>query len=251
MSVIRIPTPLRAYTEGRKEIEVDAATVGAALEELARRYPALRAHLYDEDDGLRPYVNVFVNQDDVRDLQGEATRLADGDRVMIVPSIAGGAEGIPLKPVDHAALRANQAAIIGLLLAAFIGDAAWLAGAVGAVMLLGMAFGRPGFLFVYRALRSARLLRPDVIPDNPEPHRFAQGLGGAVLLAGLAGGLSGSPALAWIASWLVIALAALNLFAGFCVGCAFYYWLNRLGVPGFRKAPPPGTFPGRRPAPSE
>ena len=51
----------------------------------------------------------------------------------------------------------------------------------------------------------------------------------------------------WVLVWIVIALAALNLFGGFCVGCALYYWLTRLGVPGFTKQPPAGTFPGTRP----
>jgi hypothetical protein len=57
----------------------------------------------------------------------------------------------------------------------------------------------------------------------------------------------GATALGWGLVWLVIALAALNLFVGFCAGCAVYYWLNRLDIPGFVKAPPEGTFPGMRP----
>jgi hypothetical protein len=91
------------------------------------------------------------------------------------------------------------------------------------------------------------LVRPDVLEDNPEPHRFAQGLGGVVLLVGVLALFAGLPVLGWGLVWLVIALAALNLFAGFCAGCAVYYWLNRLNVPGFVKPPPQNTFPGRRP----
>ena len=53
--------------------------------------------------------------------------------------------------------------------------------------------------------------------------------------------------LSWVLTWIVTALAALNAFGGFCVGCAMYYWLNRLNIPGFYKAPPAGTFPGMRP----
>jgi molybdopterin converting factor small subunit len=90
MIVIWIPTPLRVFTEGHKEVVIQGETVGAALRELASRYPALRKHLYDEQGALRPFVNVFRNQEDVRTLQGELTPLNEGDRLRIVPSIAGG-----------------------------------------------------------------------------------------------------------------------------------------------------------------
>jgi hypothetical protein len=153
-----------------------------------------------------------------------------------------------LKPVDHTALRVNQAAIIILLLAAYIINTPLLVALVAVVMLGGTLLRRPGFAFLYsRLLRPLGWVRPDVIPDNPEPHRFAQGFGGTVVLASLLAMLGGLAALGWGLTWLVIALAALNLFAGFCAGCAVYYWLNRLRVPGFLKAPPPGTFPGLRP----
>ncbi len=151
------------------------------------------------------------------------------------------------RKVDHAALHTNQAAIIGLTLAAFIADAPWLAGLVGLVMLLGTLLGKPGFLPLYRLVRRLGLVKPNVIRDNPEPHRFAQLLGGLFLLAGFGALAAGLTVLGWALAWLVVALAALNLFGGFCVGCAVYYWLNRLGVPGFTQAPPPGTVPGRRP----
>lgn len=93
MTAVRVPTPLRPYTEGQKEIQVEAETVGAALNDLARSYPGLKKHLFDDDGKLRSYVNVFVNEDDVRALQGEDTRLDPDDQVTIVPSIAGGSEG--------------------------------------------------------------------------------------------------------------------------------------------------------------
>lgn len=90
MNIIRVPSPLRPYTDGTKEILVDAEHVGGALEELALRFPQLKPHLFDDIGKLRPYVNIFVNDDNMRDLQSEATPLADGDRLMILPSIAGG-----------------------------------------------------------------------------------------------------------------------------------------------------------------
>jgi len=153
-----------------------------------------------------------------------------------------------LHPVDHSAIRTNQAFVIGLPVLAFILDFPWLAGLVAGVMLLGTMLKQPGFGFFYRfVLKPLGLARPDVLPDNPEPHRFAQGFGGLVLLAGFGVLLAGLSTLGWALIWLVIALAALNLFGGFCVGCAVYYWLSRLNVPGFKKSPPPNTVPGMRP----
>jgi hypothetical protein len=131
--------------------------------------------------------------------------------------------------------------IIALLGAAFIADSPIVVAFVAAVMLAGSAVGRPGFLPVYRLLRSASLFRPDVIDDNPEPHRFAQLLGGVVLAGATAAFLGLAQGPGWILTWVVIALAGLNLFGNFCLGCAMYYWLARLGVPGF------GRLPIRRP----
>ena len=153
-----------------------------------------------------------------------------------------------LEKVDHNALRANQALIIGLLVLAFIVNAPIFVALVMAVMLVGAALGKPGFLPIYRGvLLRLGWLRPDVMPDHPEPHRFAQTLGGAVLLGSSLALLLGAAGLGWGLTWLVIFLAALNLFAGFCAGCFVYYWLSRLGLPGFTQAPPPNTFPGMRP----
>jgi hypothetical protein len=152
------------------------------------------------------------------------------------------------KPVDHAALRVNQGMIILLSLLAFLFNLTWLVLLVAGFMLAGTLVGRPGFLLIYRSvLKPLGLVKPDVIPDNPEPHRFAQGLGGAFLAVGSLLLFFGWSTSGWILTWLVIALAALNLFAGFCVGCAVYYWLNRIGLSWFSKSPPPGTFPGTRP----
>lgn len=153
-----------------------------------------------------------------------------------------------LEQVDHAALRVNQSLIIGLNVAAFVADQAWLVGVVAVVMAIGTLRRAPGFRPVYtHAFRRLGWVKPDVIPDHREPHVFAQGLGAAVLFASVAALWSGAAGLGWALAWLVIALAALNLFAGFCAGCAIYYWMNRLGVPGFRQAPPEGAFPGMRP----
>jgi molybdopterin/thiamine biosynthesis adenylyltransferase/rhodanese-related sulfurtransferase/molybdopterin converting factor small subunit len=87
---VRIPTPLRGYAGGAAEVEVTAPTVGDALTSLVQRYPQLRPHLYDERGQLRNFVNAYVNEDDVRSLEGIATKLRAGDSITLVPSIAGG-----------------------------------------------------------------------------------------------------------------------------------------------------------------
>lgn len=251
MATLRIPSPLRPYADGKQELEISAANVDGALQQLVSTYPALQKHLYTEEGQLRQYVNIFVNDENSRDLQGGETQITPSDTLLILPSIAGGkgkAASNSLSKVDHAALRTNQAFIIGLSLAAFVADVPLLAGLVGLGMLVGTLAGKPAFGFIYQRLfKPLGWLKPDVLADNPEPHRFAQGFGSVVLLGGFVALLAGNAGLGWGLVWLVIFLAALNLFAGFCAGCAVYYWLNRLGVPGFAKAAPDGVFPGLRP----
>lgn len=159
-----------------------------------------------------------------------------------------------LTKVDHSALKVNQALIILLSIFAFVFNLPWLVTLVAGVMATGTLLGKPGFLPVYRrVLRPLGWVKPDVLADNPEPHRFSQGLGAVFLAAASAALFLGAAALGWALTWLVVALAALNLFAGFCVGCAVYYWLGRLklpggrNLPGFSKTPPGGVFPGARP----
>jgi molybdopterin converting factor small subunit len=91
MSTLRIPSPLRPYTRGADRIEVASGTVAGALEELIAAHPELKQHLFAEDGGLRAFVNVFVNDENARDLQGVETKIEEGDQLMILPSIAGGA----------------------------------------------------------------------------------------------------------------------------------------------------------------
>jgi len=88
---VLIPTPLRTYTEQQDAVEVDGATVGDILASLTARYGELRRHLYSDEGKLRSFVNVYVNDDDIRYLDREATALRAGDVVSIVPSVAGGA----------------------------------------------------------------------------------------------------------------------------------------------------------------
>lgn len=146
---------------------------------------------------------------------------------------------LPNRIVDHSALRTNQAFIIALLALAFLLNIPALVAFVSAVMLIGTLWPDAAlFKRVYQhVLRPARIVRPDVIRDNPEPHQFAQGLGGVFTALGFLALAAGAALIGWGLVWLVIVLAALNLFAGWCAGCTIYYWLNRLGVPGFDHAP--------------
>ena len=92
MSVkVMIPTPLRAYAGKRESVELQASTVGEALASLTSQYQNLKQHLFGEDGRLRSFVNVYVNDEDIRYLQKDQTQLKEGDTVSIVPSIAGGA----------------------------------------------------------------------------------------------------------------------------------------------------------------
>jgi hypothetical protein len=153
-----------------------------------------------------------------------------------------------LRPVDHTALKTNQIIIIGLNLLAFILGVPWMALAVALVMGLGTFFAKPGFFPIYAGiLKPLGWVTPEVILDNPEPHRFAQGFGTIVLLGGSVALLAGLQILGWALVWLVIVLAALNAFAGFCAGCFVYYQLAKVDVPGFSKKAPEGTLPGFKP----
>jgi molybdopterin converting factor small subunit len=94
MPILRIPTPLRPYTSGQSEVSVQAGNVDEALNDLVKRYPELKKHLFSKEDELRPFVNLFLGEEDVRHLQGKETPLAEDDKLLIIPSIAGGSTGI-------------------------------------------------------------------------------------------------------------------------------------------------------------
>jgi molybdopterin converting factor small subunit len=96
MSVrVLIPTPLRPFTGKQDTVEFDARTVGEALAALTAQYAELRKHLYADDGRLRSFVNVYVNDEDIRFLQKEETPVARGDTISIIPSIAGGSSPRP------------------------------------------------------------------------------------------------------------------------------------------------------------
>ena len=87
---ILVPTPLRQYAGKQSAIDVQAATVGEALNALTSSYPDLRKHLYSDEGKLRAFVNLYLNDEDIRYLQADQTAVKEGDTLSIVPSIAGG-----------------------------------------------------------------------------------------------------------------------------------------------------------------
>ena len=97
---VLIPTPLRPYTGQQDAVEVDGGTVGEVLSTLTNRYTDLRRHLYADDGKLRHFVNVYVNDDDIRYLDREATALKAGDTISIVPSVAGGSAASDTSPSE-------------------------------------------------------------------------------------------------------------------------------------------------------
>ena len=90
MAKILIPTPLRQYVDKKNAVEVSGATIGELLTGLTTEYAELRRHLFNDEGKLRSFVNVYLNDEDIRYLNKDATPVKDGDTVSIVPSIAGG-----------------------------------------------------------------------------------------------------------------------------------------------------------------
>ena len=89
-NTINIPTPLRPFTEKKESVEVNGATVGELLADLTTRYDGLRKHLFTDEGRLRNFVNIYLNDEDIRYMQKEQTPVKAGDTLSIVPSVAGG-----------------------------------------------------------------------------------------------------------------------------------------------------------------
>src|SRR4026209_679222 len=90
MPVLRIPTPLRAYTNGQSEVNVGGSNISEALTDLTAQYPTIKPHLFNEGGDLRPFVNLFIGENNIKDLQGVSTPIKDDDKLVLIPSIAGG-----------------------------------------------------------------------------------------------------------------------------------------------------------------
>jgi len=85
-----VPAALRAYTERQAEIEVNGGTVGEAIADLAAKYPDIRKHIYKDENSLRDFINVYIGDTNIKEIEGLKTPVKDGDSVMLVPAIAGG-----------------------------------------------------------------------------------------------------------------------------------------------------------------
>lgn len=90
MPTIRIPSPLRSYTNGQSEVNVDGKVVSEAIDDLVNQFPSLQPHLFNPQGKLRPFVNLFLDQENIKDLQNLETPLGKDDRLLLIPSIAGG-----------------------------------------------------------------------------------------------------------------------------------------------------------------
>ena len=137
------------------------------------------------------------------------------------------------KKVDTTTIKFNQGSIIVLTLLGFLLNQPYLVLFVGLVLAVGTIFPKAAlFKQIYlKLLKPNGLLKSHVIDDDPAPHQFAQGVGALFLLAGSFSLLVlNAVVLGWTLAWIVIVLAAINLFFGFCAGCFMYYQLDRLGL---------------------
>jgi hypothetical protein len=146
---------------------------------------------------------------------------------------------VPLRKVDHAGLRIGMALTIAILLIAFVLDSWHLVAFVAIAQFLG-GLGLPvaPYRLIYQyVIKPTGLVKPHVIDDNPEPHRFAMLVGAGFNAVATLALLASFPTVAWVLVWVVITLANLNFWLNFCLGCWMYYQFNRLGIPGFTQAP--------------
>lgn len=87
---VRIPTPLQKLTKDKPEVEAKGANIQELIEDLDKNFPGIKTRIYDEKGALRRFINIYVNEEDIRFLQGDKTTLQDADEVSIIPAIAGG-----------------------------------------------------------------------------------------------------------------------------------------------------------------
>lgn len=91
---VRIPTPLRKFTQDLADVEIEGRSVGEVIDNLEAKHPGIKERMVDESGAIRRFVNVYVNEEDIRFLDGPDTPVKDGDQVTIVPAIAGGCSGL-------------------------------------------------------------------------------------------------------------------------------------------------------------
>ena len=146
-----------------------------------------------------------------------------------------------LRKVDHTGLKTGQAATIILLILAFILNSTLLVALVALAQLLGALDVpyAPYRLLYQKVIKPSGVAKPNVIQDNPEPHRFAMLVGAIFNGVATLALLAGAPTLAWVLVAIVVVLANLNYWLNFCAGCWMYYQFHKLGIPGFTQAPLP------------
>lgn len=141
--------------------------------------------------------------------------------------------------VDQSGLKVGQATTIIALVIAFVTGSPLIVLLVGIGQLMGALdspYG-PYRLLYLNVLKPRGIVKPNVIPDNPEPHRFAMLVGAIFNFAATLFLLLGAAAIGWVLVWVVIVLANLNFWLNFCAGCWMYYQANKRGIPGFDRAP--------------
>lgn len=144
-----------------------------------------------------------------------------------------------IRKVDQTGLKTGQALTIILLILAFVLNSWGLVALVALAQLLGALdspFGLYRLAYQY-IVKPSGLAKPNIISDNPEPHRFAMLVGALFNSVATLALLGDAPVLGWVLVGIVVVLANLNFWVNFCAGCWMYYQFNRLGVPGFTKAP--------------
>ena len=141
--------------------------------------------------------------------------------------------------IDHTGLKTGQALTISLLIIAFVLNIWPIVTFVAIAQLFGgLALPFAPYKLIYQHIvKSSGLVKPNPIPDNPEPHRFSMLIGALFNGAATLLFLANISIIAWILVAIVVILANVNFWLNFCLGCWFYYRLNRLGIPGFTQAP--------------
>jgi uncharacterized protein DUF4395 len=149
-----------------------------------------------------------------------------------MPGVTGTEEQVMATKVDHNAIKFTQLSLTIIAVAAFVADLAWLVGVLALVLIASTLWPQWGlFRVLYqRVVLPLGWLKPNVLNDDPAPHRFSQGVGGAFLLLSWVALQAGQPALGWGFDLLVAVLAMVNVVFDFCAGCFVYYQLRRLGV---------------------
>lgn len=141
--------------------------------------------------------------------------------------------------VDRNAIKSGQSITIVLLVTAFIIDSWVLVTIVTLAQVLGalnLPFAPYRLIYDF-VIKPSGLVKPQIVPDNPEPHRFALLMAGMFDGIGAVAIMNNAPLLGWVLVGIVVVLANLNVWVSFCMGCWTYYQLNRIGLPGFTRSP--------------